>query len=75
MRIAYPGGIRPKPRVLQKYGVGLLDVSEDSVREQIRVLAEDERIACVVNEVHPLDYARQMQLVNRIRRLLDVSTR
>jgi len=72
--LAYPGGIRPTPKILEKYGIGLLDVSEDCVREQIRVLPEDERSPWVVNEVHPLEYARQMELVNQVRRLLDAST-
>ena len=68
--IAYPEDKCKKFRVLEKYGIGLLSVSENDVKEVVS-LTENDKPKFSVTEIHPLDFGREQELAKKIRRVLD----
>jgi len=68
--IAYPEDKCKKFRILEKYGIGLLSVSENDVKEVVS-LTENDKPKFSVTEIHPLDFGREQELAKKIRRVLD----
>lgn len=67
--IAYPKSECKKFRVLEKYGIGLLSVSENKVKEVVSLM-EDGKPKFRVTELHPLDFAREQEVAKQIKRAL-----
>ena len=68
--IAYPEGKCKKFRVLEKYGIGLLSVSENEVKEVVS-LTKNDKPKFSVTEIHPLDFGREQELAKKIRRVIN----
>lgn len=68
--IAYPKSKCKKFRVLEKYGIGLLSVSENKVDEVVS-LTEDDMPKRSVTELYPLDIGREQELAKQIKRVLN----
>ena len=71
--IAYPKETCPKFIVLEKFGIGLLSVSEDSVEELIKMLPYDKSSydSFKATELHPLNYEKQSELCKQIKRIIE----
>jgi hypothetical protein len=67
--VAYPKETCKDYRILEKYGIGLLSVSEGQVHEAIKILPSDSSELFKVLEIHPLDFQRQAELSQQIKRL------
>lgn len=68
--VAYPKSKCKKFRVLENYGIGLLSVSENEVKEVVSLM-EDGKPKFSVNNIHPLDIGREQDLAKMIRRMLN----
>ena len=69
--IAFPKRKCPEGKLLEKLGIGLLSVSDDTVEEVIGL--EDEGTGGLrfnVGELHPLEYERESQLFKLLERVL-----
>ena len=66
--LAYPKGECPRTGILNRLGIGLLEVDCDSctIDERVSLPGEGPKILRLF-ELHPLDFAKEQQLASRIR--------
>ena len=69
--IAYPKYIS-RFKVLEKFGIGLLEVWEDRIKELIKILpTEKSKYAPFrVKELHPVDLEKELGLYKQIKRMI-----
>jgi len=70
--VAYPRETCQECKLLEKFGIGLLSVSAGKVDEVIRILPTNPSGLFKVFEIHPLDFQRQAELCQQIKRLLGI---
>jgi len=72
--IAYPKEKCRKFKVLEKFGIGLLSVSEDNVDEIIKMLPTEKSsyASFKATELHPIDYEKQSELCKQVKRIIEV---
>jgi hypothetical protein len=70
--VGYPRETCQEFRILEKFGIGLLSVSDGVVNEVIRILPSDSADLFKVLELHPVDFVRQAELCRQIKRLVGV---
>ncbi len=68
--VAYPREACQEFRILEKFGIGLLSVSDGEVHEVIKILTNESTDLFKVLELHPVDFARQAELFQQIKRLV-----
>ncbi len=71
--IAYPKGICRKFKVLEKFGIGLLSVSEDGVDEIVKMFPAEKSSynSFKATELHPVDLEKQSELCKQIKRIIE----
>lgn len=71
--VAYPKEKCRKFKVLEKFGIGLLGVSEDGVDEIIKMLPAERSSydSFKATELHPVDYEKQSELYKQIKRIIE----
>lgn len=67
--LAYPKEKCKNIKVLSKYGIGLLSVSDSEVEEVVKILPKEARQLPI--QFHPVDYARELELRKLIKRIMD----
>ena len=67
--LAYPKEKCKNIKVLSKYGIGLLSVSDSEVEELVKIMPKQARE--LPTEFHPVDYTRELELRKLIRRIID----
>jgi len=67
---AYPLEKCQKFRILEKLGVGLLGVSNNEVKEVVKIMPESSSDLFKVLELHPLDYSKEMELAHLIKNMV-----
>jgi hypothetical protein len=70
--VAFPKETCQEYRIMEKFGIGLLSVSEGDVQEVVKILPTDSLGLFKVLEIHPLDFQRQAELCQQIKRLLGI---
>jgi len=69
--LAYPEKQFQKIPVLEKLGVGQLSVNEkEEVKEVIKILPEKSIDLHKVLELHPLDYPKELQLAEQLKKII-----
>ncbi len=68
--VAYPHEVCQEFRILEKFGIGLLSVSDGEVHEVIKILTNESADLFKVLELHPVDFPRQAELCQQIKRLV-----
>jgi hypothetical protein len=70
--VAYPKEKCHKFKVLEKFGIGLLSVSEDGVDEVIKMLPAERSSydSFKATELHPVDHEKQSELYKQIKRII-----
>jgi hypothetical protein len=71
--IAYPKGTCRKFKVLEKFGIGLLSVSEDGVDEIVKMFPAEKSSynSFKATELHPVDLEKQSELCKQIKRIIE----
>jgi len=71
--IAYPKEKCRKLKVLEKFGIGLLGVSETDVDEMIQMLPTEKSSynSFKATELHPVDYEKQSEFYKQIKRIIE----
>ena len=69
--LAYPEKQLQKIPVLERLGIGQLSVNEkDEVKEIIEILPKESNNLHKVLELHPLDYPKELQLAEQLKKII-----
>jgi len=68
--IAYPLEKCRKFSILEKLGLGLLGVSQQEVREVVKIMPTQSGELFRVLELHPLDFSKQTELIRLVKGIL-----
>lgn len=69
--VAYPLEKCKRFKVFEKLGLGLLGVSEDEVKEIVPIMLKEPGELYKVLELHPLDFAKEVELIRLVRGILE----